>query len=108
MNYNRRDPRFEIDQPVTVTNLHQPQSSVLGRLVNFSANGTRLLLEQEMKPGTMVKVEWGGTLLLGEIVYCTPQNSEFAAGLALEDAVYDTLVLASMVDMEFEQAAAKR
>ncbi len=107
MNNNWREPRFEIDQPVFVTDLQQPYPPIPGRLVNFSANGTRLLLEQELKPGTMVKVEWGGTLLLGEIIYCTPQSSEFAAGIALEDAVYDTLVMSSMAEMELESAAAK-
>jgi hypothetical protein len=61
----------------------------LGRLVNFSANGTRMTLDREVQPGTMVKVEWGSTILLGEIIYCVPQGEEFAVGLELEDALYE-------------------
>jgi hypothetical protein len=90
MEQRRREPRFEIDQPVSVTNLEQRDIILNGRLANFSANGTCLILAQNLRPETMVKVEWGGTMLLGEIIYCTPQGSEFAAGLELEDALYET------------------
>ena len=61
-----------------------------GHLKNFSASGTRLLLDREIRPGAMVKVEWGGTILLGEIIYCRPEGSKFAVGLELEDALYET------------------
>ncbi len=95
MEYHRCEPRFESDQPVAVTNLEQPGTPVAGRLTNFSANGTRILLGRELRPGTMVKVEWGGTVLLGEIIYCTPEGKDFALGLQLEDALYETDKLAS-------------
>ena len=55
-----------------------------------------MLLTREVQPGTMVKVEFGGTILLGEIIYCTPQGQDFAAGLELEDALYSTEMLESM------------
>jgi len=108
MEYRRREPRFVIDQPVTVRDLEHPGPPVLGRLVNFSAQGTRLILEQEISPGAMVKVEWGGTMLLGEIIYCAPEGAEFAAGLELEDALYETEVLASMPEFHTEQVPGKR
>ncbi|MBZ5497322.1 MAG: PilZ domain-containing protein [Acidobacteriia bacterium] len=96
MDCRRREPRFEIDQPVTVTNLEQPGIPQLGRLANFSAKGTRMILAHELTPGTMVKVEWGGTVLLGEIIYCAPHGSEFAVGLELEDVLYEKHMFASM------------
>jgi hypothetical protein len=89
MEYHRREPRFDGDQTVAVTNLEQPGLPFLGRLVNFSANGTRMALDREVQPGTMVKVEWGSTILLGEIIYCSPQGEEFAVGLELEDVLYE-------------------
>ena len=67
----------------------------MGRLVNFSAKGTRMILDREMLPGTMVKVEWGGTILLGEIIYCCPEGKEFAVGIELEDALYERELLDS-------------
>jgi hypothetical protein len=104
MEYRRREPRFETDQLVSVTNLEQPRLPVLGRLVNFSASGTRMRLTSEIRPGTMVKVDLGGTILLGEIIYCTPQGQEFAVGLELEDALYETDLLESISQVWAAQA----
>ncbi len=98
MDYCRREPRFENDQPVTVTNLEQPGKPLSGRLVNFSASGIRFLLTCALQPGSMVKVEWGGTLLLGEIIYCAQDGPEYAVGLELEDALYETEMLQSMYE----------
>ncbi len=96
MEYRRREPRFETDQLVSITNLEQAGLPVLGRLINFSASGTRMRIASEIRPGTMVKVDLGGTILLGEIIYCHPQGQEFAVGLELEDALYETDALESM------------
>jgi hypothetical protein len=98
MEYRRREIRFEIDQPVTVSNLEHRGTPLEGRLANVSANGIRLMLYRKLDPGTMVKVEWGNTLLLGEIIYCKAEGSEFAAGLELEDALYETDSLASLAE----------
>ena len=108
MEYRRREPRFEIDQPVTVKNLENPGMPLLGRLVNFSAKGTRLILEGGIDPGTMVKVEWGGTVLLGEIIYCWAEGSEFAVGLELEDVLYEQEMIASMAQAWTEASQEKR
>jgi hypothetical protein len=89
MDYRRREPRFEINQPVTITNLDHPGSPIAGRIENFSANGTRLIVQTELNRGTMVKVEWGTTILLGEIIYSSSKGAEFAVGLELEDALYE-------------------
>jgi len=104
MEYRRRETRFEIDQPVTVSNLEHRGVSLEGRLANFSANGIRLMLSRKLNPGTMVKVEWGYTLLLGEIIYCRAEGSEFAVGLELEDALYETDSLASLAETWAEPA----
>ncbi len=93
---------------MTVTDLEQPEIAMHGRLANFSAKGSRLILQLYVKPGTMVKVEWGGTVLLGEIMYCSPRNGEFAAGLELEDALYETEALSVAADSELPQVTAKR
>jgi hypothetical protein len=55
-----------------------------------------MILTQDVLPGTMVKVELGGTILLGEIVYCTPEGHEFIVGLELEDALYEKEILESV------------
>jgi hypothetical protein len=92
----RRGPRFEVDQPVNVTNL-EDRTPFPGKLADFSANGVRLILDRKIPLGSIVKVEWGGTLLLGEVVYCQVQDAEFSVGLELEDAIYDTEALANQM-----------
>jgi len=93
----RRDPRYQADQPVSVTDLESSSSPQSGQLVDFSDLGIRLLVPCRLSPGTAVKVQWAGTLLLGEVIYCRPGEDGFYAGLRLEDALYDTEALAAMV-----------
>ncbi len=108
MDCRRREPRFEANQVVTVTNLEQPDVHLKAHLANFSAKGTRLLLDRRLKPGTMVKVEWGTTILLGEIIYCEPEGAPYAAGLELEDVLYETDILYSLSKGWNEKAIEKR
>jgi hypothetical protein len=100
MEDSRRGPRYEVDQPVTVNNLDEPGPPLPARLVNFSSKGIRMILSQRLSPGIMVKVEWRGTILLGEIIYCMPKGVDFAAGVEIEDAVYETEVLAPMEQVQ--------
>jgi hypothetical protein len=93
----RRDPRFRTNQPVSVTDLENSSPPQRGQLVDFSNLGIRLLVPCRVSPGTAVKVQWAGTLLLGEVIYCRPAEEGFQAGLRLEDALYDTEALAAMV-----------
>lgn len=93
----RRDPRFQTNQTVSVTDLENSSSPLPGQLVDFSNLGIRLLVPCRLPPGTAVKVQWAGTLLLGEVIYCRPGEEGFDAGLKLEDALYDTEALAAMV-----------
>jgi hypothetical protein len=101
--HRRREPRFDINQPVKVVNLDSPDLPLQGRIANFSANGTRLILERKLAPGTMIKVEWGTTILLGEVIYCEANGFEFAIGLQLEDALYEKDMFATQNGFQREQ-----
>jgi hypothetical protein len=87
----RRIPRF--DQQVKITQLEHPYCSFMGTLTNFSAYGVGLLLKQDLPIGCLVKLEWGNTILLGELIYCQPSGNEFVAGLEVEDIVYKSAQL---------------
>jgi hypothetical protein len=104
MDDRRHIPRFDIDQPVSVKRLDLPGPFIPGRLVNFSAQGTRMILEAKVPPGALVRVEWGGTVLLGEVIYCNAEGNEFAAGLELEDAIYDPWPLGEASESPVESA----
>jgi hypothetical protein len=92
----RRSPRFELDQPVTATDLDN-KIPVPGRLTNFSIHGIRLQVETELAVGALLKIEWGKTLLLGEVNYCRPEQTGFAVGVELEHALYDIEALAEQM-----------
>jgi len=86
----RRIPRFESNQQVKITQLEHPNSSIVGTLTNFSAYGVGLVLKQDLPIGCLIKLEWGHTILLGELIYCQASGNEFVAGLEVEDIVYKT------------------
>ena len=93
----RSEPRYEIDQPLMVTDLRVGLGPFLGRLVNLSARGVQVILNWELAVSSEVKIEWDGTLLLGAVVYCKPQGGEYSIGVALEHAVYDTHLLTEIL-----------
>jgi hypothetical protein len=89
----RRSPRFELDQPVIATDLDD-RVHVPAKLANFSSHGIRLIVETRFKVGALLKVEWNGTLVLGEVIYCRPEQEGFSVGVELEHALYDVENLA--------------
>ncbi len=84
--------RFRTDLTVKITCLNSPGPSTKGRLANLSAHGLSVIVDREFPEGAAVKVEWGDTSFMGELVYCHPQGKEFVAGLKVEDPVYDSTV----------------
>ena len=87
---NRRDrARFKTDISVRVTLLDEPALICKGRLANLSAHGLSIILSDELNPGSIVRVEWGDTDFVGEVIYCRMQGQEFLAGLKVEGPVYD-------------------
>lgn len=85
---SRREPRFNVNQAVEVTDLER-RTLFEGRLANLSGGGARLLVAHELRRGSLVKVVWEKNLLLGEVIYCSPEGGDFAVGIQLEDTLFD-------------------
>ena len=100
---SRSQPRLEIDEPVHVTVLGECDTKFLGRITNSSTRGIGLVIDRRVPLGSAVKVEWGNTLLLGEIRYCRPEGDGFAIGLDLEHALYQTEELARLAERLLEE-----
>ena len=73
----RSQLRLEADEPVHVTVLGECETTLLGRITNYSANGMAMEIDAKVSIGTAVKVEWSNTLLLGEVCYCRPAGRDF-------------------------------
>jgi PilZ domain len=87
---NRRNRvRFKTDITVKITTLDEPEASYKGRLANLSAHGLSLIMTEELPTGSVVRVEWGKTMFVGEVIYCQVHRDEFLVGLQVEDPVYD-------------------
>ena len=60
-----------------------------GHLIDISSSGIGLILEWFLNPGASLAVEWGETIVLGEVVYCVKEDMYFRAGLRTSYIILD-------------------
>ncbi|MEJ2110101.1 MAG: PilZ domain-containing protein [Acidobacteriota bacterium] len=90
---NRRNRlRFSTDMIATITGVDEPGISLKGRLANVSAHGLSLIVSSRIPTGIPVKVEWGTSRVVGDLVYCKPYGEEYRAGVQVDDPIYDAAV----------------
>jgi len=88
---NRRDRlRFSTDMIATITGIDEPEISCQGRLANVSAHGLSLILRDSIPSGIAVKVQWGTSLVIGQLLYCELYKDEYRAGVKVQDPIYDS------------------
>ena len=90
----RRAPRFETDQCVSVTLFGEPDIRLTARIKNVSARGVGLALRGPVAIGTALKIELDDGLILGEVIYCREDEAFFYVGVELEQALSGLLDLA--------------
>ena len=66
----------------TPTQVHRAQ------IRNLSEGGTQILLGEPLAPFTLVRIEYGDNLLLGEVIYCRPEEFGHLVGLRIEHALF--------------------
>jgi hypothetical protein len=84
----RRYPRFKQNDVVRITLLSEDGRSADARIVDASVGGIRLESPLLFATGSLVKVEWKDTLLLGEVLYAQPAGSTNTLGIELTRALY--------------------
>jgi hypothetical protein len=88
---NRRSrTRFKTDLTVFATSPDLPDVPIKARLADLSVHGLSLILNKQLRVGSIVRVEWGSANFIGELIHCQPQGKEFLVGLKVEDSVYET------------------
>lgn len=80
----RHESRFAVGQPVAVTILSGEQSTHDAVVKNGSGNGMALELPVPVAPGAALKIRLEDSLLLGEAMYCSPQQDRFLVGVLLD------------------------
>jgi hypothetical protein len=92
----RRSIRIPENEPVQVTSLHASGKPQAGRSRNISGGGMCIAMEEAIPVSTPVQVEWGNSLLLGEICHCSPEGEGFLLGLKLNHVLTMTAQLQNL------------
>lgn len=83
----RREPRFEADQPVRLTVLGANGGLVQARVRNISGRGLGLETAGPIEPGAALKIEVADSIILAEAVFCRGDGDKFFVGVALEQVL---------------------
>ena len=94
----RRESRYTIGQPVTVTILSGNPSTYQATVKNGSGNGMALEMPAPVPPGAAIEITMGDNLLLGEAVHCSSQGGGFLVGVMLDSKLSQLSRLAQMLE----------
>jgi hypothetical protein len=84
----RRDPRIEADQSISITLFGEPDIHLPARIKNVSKRGIGIELQGPVAVGTALRIELDDALLLGEVIYCRQDEGACYVGVELEHALY--------------------
>ncbi|MGO9258148.1 MAG: PilZ domain-containing protein [Bryobacteraceae bacterium] len=94
----RRESRFTVGQPVVVTILSGEPSTHNAIVKNGSGSGMALEMPAPVAPGAALKIGLDDSLLLGEAMYCSPQQDRFLVGVLLDSKLSQLSRLARVLE----------
>ena len=83
----RSESRPRVAGPLEVIVLGQRDVPIPGQVATLSGEELRLLLKTAVHPGAAVRIDVDGTVLLGEVCYCMPEEGAHAVGVHLQHAI---------------------
>lgn len=98
---SRRNVRVPVNRPIVLTVLGEHEMRIPATVKDASSNGVGLITESAVKPGTLVKLEIGDAIFLGEAVYCRDEEQGAFVGVKLQQVLSGLAALNKMVQ-EFE------
>jgi hypothetical protein len=90
----RREPRFQVDQPVVLTILTEPQTRLDAVVKNASGRGLGLLSSCPVPAGAPLRIEIDGSIVLGESIYCREDRDGHFIGVELDQVLVGLTELA--------------
>jgi hypothetical protein len=83
----RQEPRFVIDEAVTLTVLGERNTQYPGRVKNVAGRGIGMTAPAPIEAGAAVSIKFGDSIMLGEVVYCRSMGGPYFLGLEIQHAV---------------------
>ena len=93
----RQGDRIQVGGDAVVTVLGASEFVLQGTLKNVGEGGTQLVLDEYVSPSSLVKIEFGDDLLLGEVVYCVADQAKWLIGVKVEHGLFGLARLADSV-----------
>ena len=94
----KKSPRHHLRQSAIVSVLGAAAPGLSGEILNLSERGTQIRLDQPLGYASLVRIEYGDNLLLGEVVYCQPEQAGWLVGISVEHALLGLNALAGAMD----------
>jgi hypothetical protein len=83
----RREPRFQADQPVVLTVLTEPETRLTARVKDASGRGLGLVTASPVAPGSAIRIELDNSMVLGEAIYCRKERDGHFVGVELDQVL---------------------
>ncbi len=96
----RQSQRHQLSQPAIVSVLGTANQKLHGEVRNVSEGGTQILLDQPVPYASLVTIDYGDNRLLGEVVYCQKEQSNWLVGIRVEHALLGLAALASIAEAQ--------
>ena len=81
------DQRHQLRQSAVLSVLGTTTPVVRGEILNLSEGWTQIWLDQPLLYASLVRIEYDDNLLLGEVVYCQPEQAGWLVGISVEHAL---------------------
>ena len=84
----------EVHQGATVSVLGTTTPVIRCEIQNISEKGVQIWADQPLHYASLVRIEYDDSLILGEVVYCKPEQAGWLAGIHAEHALFGLTALA--------------
>lgn len=93
----RQEPRFAIDEAVTITVLGGRNLQYPGRVKNVAGRGIGMTVPAPIALGAAVSIKFGDSIMLGEVVHCRTTGGPYFLGLEIQHSVGGLRQLAEII-----------
>ena len=90
----RQAQRHQLNQSAIVSVLGTASEVLYGEIRNLSEGGIQIWLDQPLRYASLVSITYNDNRLLGEVVYCQPEQTGWLLGIRVEHALFGLTALA--------------